>query len=438
MIKEEMKKAVCRAIDKSAEEIRALALRIEAEPELGFKEVKTAAKIEGYMRELGLNPETGLALTGVKARVDGAKEGPAVAVLAELDAVGTPDSPKADPLTGAAHTCGHFLQMASMLAACTGIVRSGVMKELSGHAVFFAVPAEEYVELDYRKKLVKEGKLHFLGGKGELVYEGHFDDIDMSMMMHSQGNAPEKAVYIGKSSNGFVGKTVQYIGKTAHAANAPYEGINALNAACLGIMGINALRETFKEDDMVRVHPIITKGGDLVNNVPSDVRMELYVRAKTMDAIDKQHKRVDVALRAGGDAIGARTVIETLPGMFPLACSDKLNRLFVNNVKEESPETEIKEAGHFTASTDMGDISHLMPSIHPFIGGADGGLHTKEFCVTDFEAAALLPGKAFAMNMIDLLYDDAAAAREILATEKPILTKEEYLARLESYFQVEG
>lgn len=212
------------------------------------------------MKELGLMPQTGLALTGVKARVDGGKKGPVVAVLAELDAVGTPDSPKADPLTGAAHTCGHFLQMASMLAACTGIVKSGVMEELSGSAVFFAVPAEEYVEIDYRKRLVKEGKIHFLGGKSELVYEGHFDDIDMAMMMHSQGNAPEKAVYIGKSSNGFVGKTVQYVGKTAHAANAPHEGINALNAACLGIMGINALRETFKEDDMVRVHPIITKG----------------------------------------------------------------------------------------------------------------------------------------------------------------------------------
>ena len=435
MTKEEMKKAVCQAIDEAGEKIRELALNIESEPELGFKETKTAAKVEAYMRDLGLSPKTGLALTGVKSYVKGGKEGPSVAVLAELDAVGTPDSPKADPLTGAAHTCGHFLQMASMLAACTGIVKSGVMKELAGNAVFFAVPAEEYVEIDYRKRLRNEGKLHFIGGKSELVYEGHFDDIDMSMMMHSQGNAPQKAIFIGKSSNGFVGKTVRYVGKTAHAANAPHEGINALNAACLGIMGINALRETFKEDDIVRVPPIITKGGDLVNSVPSDVRMELYVRAKTMDAIDREHKRVDAALTAGGSAVGAKVEIETLPGMFPLVCSSSLNELFVNNIKEESPETAIEEAGHFSASTDMGDISHLMPCIHPFIGGADGGLHTKEFCVTDFEAAALLPGKAFAMNIIDLLYDDASLAKDILKKEKPVLTKEEYLAKMESYFK---
>ena len=159
MTKDEMKKAVCLAIDEAAETIRQAALDIESEPELGFKETKKAAKIEAYMRSLGLEPQTGLALTGVKSKVPGKDKGPTVAVLAELDAVGTPDSPKADPMTGAAHTCGHFLQMASLLAAATGIVKSGVMKELTGNAVFFAVPAEEYVEIDYRKRLREEGKI---------------------------------------------------------------------------------------------------------------------------------------------------------------------------------------------------------------------------------------------------------------------------------------
>ena len=100
MTKDEMKKAVCQAIDEAAETIHETVLQIESEPELGYKETKTASKVESYMKELGLMPQTGLALTGVKARVDGGKKGPVVAVLAELDAVGTPDSPKADPLTG--------------------------------------------------------------------------------------------------------------------------------------------------------------------------------------------------------------------------------------------------------------------------------------------------------------------------------------------------
>jgi metal-dependent amidase/aminoacylase/carboxypeptidase family protein len=321
-----------------------------------------------------------------------------------------------------------------MLAACTGIIKSGVMKELAGDAVFFSVPAEEYVEITYRKSLREQGKLHYICGKGQLIYEGHFDDIDMAMMMHSQANMPQKAVAIGSSSNGFVGKTVQYIGKSAHAANAPHEGINALNAACLGLMGINALRETFREQDIIRVHPIITKGGDLVNNVPADVRMELYVRAATMEAIDNTHKRVDAALKAGGDAVGAQTIVETLPGMLPLHCCKEMNDLFVANVKEFSPETEIVDSGHFSASTDMGDVSHLMPAIHPFIGGTDGALHTKDFTVTDFDAAVITPAKAFARMIVDLLYDDAACAKKIIADNKPLLTKEEYIAKCDSYF----
>lgn len=132
MTKEELKKQVCEAIEAASKEIEGLACRIEGEPELGYKENRTAAKVAAYLQQLGLTPQTGLALTGVKACVKGKNKGPSVAVLAELDAIGTPDSPKADPLTGAAHTCGHFLQMATMLAAATGIVKTGVMQHLTG------------------------------------------------------------------------------------------------------------------------------------------------------------------------------------------------------------------------------------------------------------------------------------------------------------------
>ncbi len=435
MEKEIWKQKVCAAIDAHAEKIREICASINDEPELGFKEVKTAAKVADFMRSLGISPETGLAVNGVKGRAHGGKAGPTAAVLGELDAVGCPTNPKADPATGAAHACGHNMQISTMLGAACGILKSGVLAELAGDVVFFAVPAEEYIEIEYRKQLVESGKLHFLSGKGQLIYEGAFDDIDMAMQMHSDKNTPKATVSIGESSNGFVGKTVRYIGKTAHAADAPHEGINALNAACLGIMGINALRETFREQDVVRVHPIITKGGDFVNSVPSDVRMELYVRAKTMEAIDRTHTRVDAALKAGGDAVGAETVIETLPGMFPLSCNKRMNEIFVENAKLANPEVEIKDAGHFSASTDMGDVSYLMPVIHPFIGGTDGLLHAPDFHMVDFDAAVILPAKAFAMMLVDLLWDDAKEAKEILADFKPILTKEEYIAKLEGYFK---
>ena len=434
MDKDLLKAKVCAAIDDSAAEIEALANSIADEPELGFKEVKTSAKVAEFMRNLGLDPQMGLAINGVKARAKGCKAGPTAAVIGELDAVGCPDSCKADPMTGAAHACGHNLQIASMLGAACGIMKSGVMEHLAGDAVFFAVPAEEYIEIAYRKKLREQGKLHFLSGKGQLIYEGAFDDIDMAMQMHSDKNMPEPTVSVGESSNGFLGKTVRYIGKTAHAADAPHEGVNALNAAMIGLMGINALRETFREDDVVRVHPIITKGGDFVNSVPADVRMELYVRAKTMEAIEKTHLKVDAALKAGGDAVGAQTIVETLPGMMPLSCNARMNELFVENSKLAWPGIAIKYAGHFSASTDMGDVSHIIPVIHPFIGGTNGLLHTADFHAVDFKAAVLLPAKAFAMTLIDLLYDDAQEAKAILDNFEPILTKEEYIKKAESYF----
>lgn len=432
--KEAIKQTVFKAIDQSYEELKSYASSVAAEPEFGFKEFKTAKKVEAQFDKLGIPYRSGLAITGVKGILKGNKPGPTIAILGELDAIGCPEHAMADPDTGAAHACGHHIQQSAMLAAAYGLVRSGVMKELAGNVVFFAVPAEEYVQLAYRKKLVKEGKLHYLHGKGELIYEGEFDDIDMAMQIHSRKNTPEPTVAIGTSSNGFIGKTIQYIGKSAHAADAPDQGINALNAAMLGIMGINSLRETFRDEDHIRVHPIITKGGDLVNNVPEDVRIETYVRGATMEAIDKTHKKVDAALRAGGMAIGAQVKIDTMPGQLPLICNPTLNELFKENAKKAFPEVKIIDAGHFSASTDMGDVSHLMPAIHPFIGGTDGLLHGADFKVVDFKAAALLPGKAFAGMIIDLLSDDAVKAKALLKDYKPALTKEEYIKKLDGYF----
>jgi len=434
MDKEKLKQKVCATIDSNVAKIAAYAEDVAKEPELGFKETKTAAKMAAVFDELGIEYRAGLAITGVKGRVHGGKKGPTIAVIGELDAIGCADSLLANPLTGAAHACGHNIQQAAMIGAAYGLVKSGVLADLAGDVVFFGVPAEEYVELDYRKHLRAEGKLHFLHGKGELIYLGEFDDIDMAMQIHSDKNMPKPTVSIGQSSNGFVGKTVQYIGKTAHAADAPDQGINALNAAMLGLMGINALRETFREKDVIRVHPIITKGGDLVNSVPSDVRVETYVRAKTMEAMEATNIKIDAALRAGGAAIGAKVIIDTLPGQLPLICNNTLNNLFVDNAKIANPKVEIKDSGHFSASTDMGDVSHLMPVIHPFIGGTTGLLHTKDFCVVDFDAAAILPAKTFAMMIIDLLADDGMQAKAILAEHKPVLSKEEYVKKLDGYF----
>ncbi|MCL1818057.1 MAG: amidohydrolase [Spirochaetaceae bacterium] len=436
-MKEAARKEICEAIDRAEPVIKDYALSVFNEPEFGFKEVKTAAKTAAAFRALGLPVTEGLALTGVKAVLEGSADGPTVAIMGELDAIGCPEAPSADPGTGAAHTCGHFLQLGAMLGAAIALSELRKKEKLCGNVVFFAVPAEECVEAAYRMRLREEGRLHFLSGKQELIYRGEFAGIDLAMMVHSNAYSPQPSVHIGTSSNGFLGKAIRYIGKEAHAAAAPHEGINALNAAMLGLMGIHALREGFRDEDHIRVHPIITKGGDIVNSVPADVRMETNVRGKTMEAIEAAHRKVDRALRAGGDAVGARTLIQTIPGYLPLACPEELNAVFIKNAEFAHPGLTVEQVGHFSGSTDMGDVSHIMPVIHPFIGGVTGALHGRDFAVTDFSAACLLPAKAMALSVFDLLTEDAAAARRIIAAHKPLLTQKEYVTRMEKYFTTE-
>ncbi|OBR91098.1 N-acyl-L-amino acid amidohydrolase [Clostridium ragsdalei P11] len=428
-----LKELVCSTIEKNTEKIISFAKSVEKEPELGFKEQKTSKKVKEIFDEIGLNYRDGLALTGVKAKLKDQCEGVNVAVLGELDAVICRGNKNSNPETGAAHTCGHHLQLGALIGAAVGLKLSGISDKLDGNVTFFAVPSEECIEFDYREKLRKQGKLHFFGGKQQLIYEGEFDDVDIAMMMHSLKNSPKPTVSIGKSSNGFVAKTIQYIGKVAHAAEAPDEGVNALNAAMLGLMGVNALRETFRDEDYIRFHPIITKGGDVVNSVPDDVRIESYVRARTIDAMVKTNKKVDRALKAGGDAVGAKTVIKTIPGYLPLECCAKLNDIYKGNCKGFLPEESILDGGHFFASTDMGDISQLIPSIHPYVGGVSGNLHSKEFNVEDYRAACILPAKLFAMTVIDLLVNGAEKGKNIVKNFKPKFSKEEYLKIMDEF-----
>lgn len=428
-----MKQLVCQRIDEHAEQIISIVRQIESQPELGYKEVKTAAAVTEFLTSLGYDCREGLALTGVKTALRSAADGPNVAIMGELDAVVCPDSQTADPLTGAAHACGHNLQLGALLGSALGLKLAGIADELGGNVTFMAVPAEEYVEIAFRQQLREQGKIRYLGGKQELVFRGEFDDIDIAMMIHADKEAPEASVCLSQSSNGFIGMTVKYTGKEAHAAGAPDQGVNALNAAMLGLMGVHALRETFREQDVVRVHPIITKGGDLVNIVPADVRMETYVRAKTMTAIDATYGKVIRALTAGGDAVGAKTEVKTIPGYLPLSCCGELSDLFAANAAQFMATTNIVRQDHFGGSTDMGDISHLIPCIHPFTGGIIGNHHTKEFKAADYEAACIVPAKLLAMTAIDLLVEQAAKARQITANFKPLLSKADYLALLEKY-----
>jgi len=426
--REDVKQSVCEAIDRRAEKIIALGEGIRRNPELGFKELKTARLVEETLQQIGLSPRGGLAVTGVRAEARGAKDGPTFALLGELDALVVAGHPLADRESGAAHGCGHNAQVAGLLGAAMGLVEAKALDHLAGRIVFFAVPAEEYGDVEWRVQQARAGRLEFLGGKPELLRLGHFDDVDLAMMIHTTSQPEMKRAGVAASNNGCIVKTVRYLGRASHAGGAPHNGINALYAAQIGLAAINAIRETFRDEDSIRVHPIITHGGSQVNVIPAEVRIETYVRGKTVEAILEANRRVDRALRAGALALGAQVEIETLPGYLPLFNHAGMAKHFVANARALLGAGEVTEAGHRSGSTDMGDISHVMPALHPYMGGATGSGHGADYAIADPALAYVEPAKQLALMAVDLLWGDAGAAREILAGWKPRMTKEAYLA----------
>ena len=428
--KDDLKRAVCAAIDRHADTIIDLGETILRNPETGFNEVKTAALVAQRMTSLGLAPRTGLALTGVKGRLTGHAPGPRLALIGELDSLRTSEHPLADPTTGAAHSCGHNAQIAGMLGAAIGLSDAKAAGELAGEVIFFAVPAEEFIDVEERMARVAKG---------------HFDDVDMAMMIHTGSSDGSKTRSIlAESSNGALVKQIRFLGKAAHAGSLPQLGINALNAAMIAMNAIAAHRETFWEKDTIRIHPIITKGGDAVSVVPAEVTMETFVRGGSLEAILDANRKVDRCLRAGAMAMGAEVEIHTIPGYLPQRNDQRMGRIFGENIEVLFGPGEFHIGGHRTGSTDMGDLAHLMPVIHPYVVAAEGKAHGADWRINEPQHGYLTPAKLLAMTAIDLLHGDAAPANEILTKFEPAMTKESYLAfqrglfKKESYAAVEG
>jgi amidohydrolase len=428
MTRQEIKQRVYAAIDRRAEEIIGIGEQIRMHPELGFKEFRTARVVEETLGRLGLAPKGGLALTGVRADVAGrAGAGPTFALLGELDGLVVAGHPVADAQTGAAHACGHNAQVAGLLGAAMGLLDSAALDHLAGRVVFFAVPAEEYGDIEWRVAQARAGRLEFLGGKPELLRLGHFDDVDLAMMIHMTSRPEDGTTGVPVSNNGCIVKTIRYVGRASHAGGAPHQGINALYAAQIGLAAINAIRETFRDEDTIRVHPIITHGGSQVNVIPGEARLETYVRGRTVEAILDANTKVDRAFRAGALALGAKVEIETLPGYMPMTCDATMARMYRESWLPLVGESHYRQIGHRTGSTDMGDLSMVMPVLHPYIAGATGSGHGADFQIVDKNLAYLGIAKGLAGMVVDLLADGGAGSREVLEKAKPPMTREQYL-----------
>lgn len=401
-------------------------------PEKGFDERRTAAAVVAELEAVGARVSTPLALTGFRAEL-GAPEAPAVFLVADLDALITPGA-AADGGAAMLHSCGHYAQAAVMTAVFRAAALAGLPDREGFKLVFIGAPAEEYTDLEERRAKRERGDLRFLSGKQELLRLGVFDDAVAVLKYHSMTDSPERRATVNGTLNGFMAKRAVFLGKAAHSGANPDKGVNALNAASLAQLAIHAQRETFRDQDHVRVHPVVREGGIAVNTVPDRVVLETYVRAASVSAVLDAAAKVDRALAAGAVAVGARVEVADLPGYLPLTPSIALGEVLARNLRNYIADADIDYDDECTASDDIGDVSALFPTCPLGVSGFSGNLHAKDFRASDPEAAYLVPALALAGTLADLGRDGAAEARRAAAAFKPVLTKEEYIDLIERFF----
>lgn len=385
-------------------------------PETGYKEWKTHAYLEEAFAKLGYELTLAGDIPGFTALVDTGREGPTIAVFGELDALINRSHPECDPETGAVHSCGHCAQAAALLGLAAALKEPGALDGLSGKILLVAVPAEELIEVEYREQLRQKGTIRYMGGKPEFMYRGLLDGVDMAFMIHTAGGEDKGTISLG--SNGCIAKTITFQGKAAHAGGSPHLGVNALYAANLGLNAINALRETFKDSSHIRVHPIITAGGDAVNAVPDHVKLESYIRGATMDDIVAINKKVNRALAASAAAMGANVVLQDIPGYWPRKHPQDGIDLVLEAMRPVLT-TAVATGSWGTGCSDMGDVGAVMPAIHPTVSGASGASHGADYYITDPECACVKSAQVQLLMLRLLLQDGGARAKSIVENYQP-------------------
>ena len=390
-----------------------------AEP--GYREIKTSAFLVSELQKLGLEVKTNLAVTGFRADIDTGKPGPTVAILGELDSLILPNHPECVKETGAVHACGHHACAAGFLGAAIGLVKSGVLEHLSGKIALIGCPAEEGIEMNYRKSLIRDGKIKSIAGKSQLIREGVFDDIDIAYMHHSSF----RFGYAGH--NGAVNKKIIFRGKSCHAAS-PHNGRNALNAMTLALNAIALLRESYSSDSTIRIHGIVTEGGNAVNIVPDHVSMDYMLRSDTVEKMVELNDRFDKVVMYAAKAAECEATVESLNGYMPTVNNDILGEVMKKSTGFLFPDADFSgDLPWSNGSTDMGDVALIVPAVHGLVPGIGGTLHGIDFHIADPYAAYVKSSMVNAVIAVDLLFGDAAAGRKVAEEKAKLMPIAEYI-----------
>ncbi|MGG1680033.1 M20 family metallopeptidase [Neobacillus sp. NRS-1170] len=343
-------------------------------PELGDQEFKSMQRLVDFLEENQFTVEKGIVdrPTAFKAVYDSKKDGPTIAYLSEYDAL---------PEIG--HGCGH--NMIGTMSAGAGVLLSKVVDEIGGRVVVLGTPAEETN-----------------GAKVPMAEQGIFDDIDAAMILHPADESYESGDSLAMDAIQF-----EYKGRTSHAAASPEKGINALDAVLQLFNGINALRQHVTSD--VRIHGIIKEGGVAANIVPDKAIAQFYVRASNRSYLNEVVEKVKNIAKGASSMTGAELEISNYELSYDnMVTNNTLSQLFTNNLLSTDVK-EVKKAKNSYGSIDMGNVSHVVPAIHPYIGLDSPGLiaHTREFAdltITDNSHKILSNGAlALALTGFDVI-----------------------------------
>jgi amidohydrolase len=381
---------ICSAIDSYREKVAALSHEIHEHPELKFQERFASELLTRAVRELGLEVQTGLGGLDTSFRTVFGNPGPTIAILAEYDAL--PNG----------HSCGHNLIAGAALAAAAGL--ASMRQKLPGRIALIGTPAEEGG-----------------GGKITLLEQGAFKEVDAAMMAH-----PLDSEYSAIPVLAMEYLRITFHGRAAHAAGAPWSGASALSAVLQTFQSVDAARLHFR--DLSRVHGIITNGGQAANIVPALTQCEFIARAITAKHANEISQRIRQCADAAAMATGVSVEHETICAYKNIVNSQAITRIYENHSEALGTLTRQAPPGTPTGSTDMGDISHAMPAIHPMFqisNPGEGNCHEDAFVeYTDSErayVAMIRVAKAMALSAYDLLSKPeelAAAKAEFAAGSK--------------------
>lgn len=424
---DKIEEKILQRIDADREQIISFAEDIAAHPEPGFEEIRTSQKTAQFLKNLGYEVTEHLARTGVRGDKK-ITDGPNLTVIGELDAIGCKSHPMADPVTGVAHACGHHAQMAAMIGCAIALADPEIQKELGGSLSFLAVPAEEYIDADKRACLRQEG-IEFCCGKSEMIRTGVFDDTDIALTTHVHMVPVEEDFYLGNPAcNGYSAERVTVRGKAAHGAIDPWNGVNALSITTSAIQMMGLMRETFREEDHVRLHNVIRKAGDVINSVPDEAVIETKVRAASLEKIEEITDMVNRAYDGAAYAFGGRIEREILQGYMPILPREADTALLEAAEDLELEYRTVQKGDFNNACTDVGDLSHLMPVVNFTFKGFEGKLHGADFRITDPEKAYILPAKLLALTVYKLLRNGGEQAGKICTEFTPVFDRESYTA----------